>query len=44
MTQKDAIKYQDMTGVLESGKFWVVGVDAVCEGEFFEKLYSKLFL
>ena len=44
MTQKDAIKYQDMTCVLESGKFWVVGVDAVCEGEFFEKLYSKLFL
>lgn len=42
MTQKDAIKYQDITGVLESGKFWVVGVDAVCEGEFFNALSQKL--
>lgn len=42
MTQKDAIKYQDMTGVLESGKFWVVGVDAVCEDGFFNALSQKL--
>mgnify|MGYP005670076697 CR=1 FL=1 len=42
MTQKDAIKYQDMAGVLESEKFWVVGVDAVCEDGFFNAVMQKL--
>ncbi len=42
MTQKDAIKYQNMSGFLESEKFWVVGVDAVCEDGFFNAVMQKL--
>ena len=34
MTEKDAVKYINMSRVISSNKFWVVGVEAVCDTSF----------
>ena len=34
MTEKDAVKYTHMKQVVSSNKFWVVGVEAICDTSF----------